>query len=218
MSADDCDWSTALAQAICDYEDDDSADFRVLGTPDLNDARPLLIWIHPGDAVEDRDAFEEAETEEDEDLYENTRQFQARMGEEIERHMATHQVVVLHRYSDQYAFEDGQAQWSYSRAMEAVGDEESTVHLFGDDLPAAAAWMVKHLGVEDRPVFMTGAYSDPDNGCLAAVGKALEAAGATIEVSGWSPSEPGSVANIWKPQPPEPESEPEPTLRRRRMR
>lgn len=214
FAADDFDWPQALAQAIRDYEEDDSATFRVLGTPDLTDGRPLLIWVHPGDAVEDKEGFDPPDDEDDEDLYENTRQFQAMMSREILDRLDTHQVVVIHRYSDQYAFEEEQAQWDYQRAMADVGEEPSTVHLFGDDLAAASAWMVANLDVENRPVFMTGAYSHPDHGCLAAVGKALQAADATIEVSGWAPSEPGSVANIWTPSP----ATPAPTITPRRRR
>jgi hypothetical protein len=176
--------------------DEEGFDFEVLKAAPRSD-RPLLIWIHPGDAIEDREAFDRRED------YENTRQFQARMAEEIEDLVLTHQVVVLHRESSGYAFDQEHAYPEYADALAMVEELSTTVLLYGDDLDQVSAWLIAELGANQRPqVFMTGAWSDPQHGCVAIVGQALDRAGAPVlRVSSWSPSEPGSIADVWQPEP-----------------
>lgn len=203
----DSSWRSAYAALIA--LDDDSADFHVLHPP-AADTRPLLIWVHPGDAIEDEEGFEagvrsldgdEDEDEDEENLYQNSLDFQVQMAREIMARKDTHQVIVLHRMSSQWAFDEGHAEFDYQEALQHIEDLPTTVHLFGDDLDAAAAWIIEHMHTLCRPeVFMTGAYNDPEHGCVSAVGQAIEHAGTVdLKVSCWSPSEPGSMANGWRP-------------------
>lgn len=191
-------WKAALDAAV---HADDGGGFRVLSPEVVRDLRPVLLWIHPGDAVEDAGAF--ACTEGGEDLHQNSRDFQDAMGEAACGQIGKRQTVILHRLSDGYAFDDEMAEAVYQEAMEKACAEASTLHLFGDDLDAAADWLIANLGGADGiaglPIYMIGAYSHPEHGCLAHVGQRLEAAGAQVEVHPCSPSEPGSCADAWVP-------------------
>lgn len=72
--------------------------------------------------------------------------------------------------------------------------------LFGDDLEAASQWIIENLHVSERPhVYLAGAYSDPENGCLTYVGKALERVIGShrITVSDYSPSG-SSPEPVWR--------------------
>lgn len=209
----------------CLKNDDDSADFHVLSAPAATD-QPLLIWIHPGDAVEAEDAFDrpelsghqvdedEDEFEDDiEDEYQNSLDFQNKMASEIYDKAATHQVIILHRQSDDWAFTRGYATHDYKQAMIDVEDLPSTVHLYGDDLKAASAWIIENMNTPTRPdIFMTGAYSDPKDGCMAFVGQEIEKSGVINMQATWSsPSSPGSSASGWHPKKkPVPEETPAP--------
>lgn len=185
-------------------EDDDSADFQVLNQHNA-DTRSLLIWVHPGDAIEDEESFETCDTttddEDEENLYQNSCDFQVHMAREILARKNTHQVIVLHRISSQWAFDEGHAEFDYQNAMQQIEDLATTVHLFGDDLDKAAAWIIEHMHTPLRPaVFLTGAYNDVEHGCVAAIGQAIGQAGCVdLKVSSWSPSEPGSMAGGWRP-------------------
>ena len=77
--------------------------------------------------------------------------------------------------------------------------EDATL-LFGDDLAMAGRWIATALDVASRPhVYLAGAYSDPDNGCLTYVSKHLqEIVGvAKITVSNSSPSQDGP-GKVWR--------------------
>lgn len=197
-------WMDAYQRLLAAYDDgDDGESFHVLHHPGSEDSRPLLIWVHPGDAIEDADSFDpvDPDSEDGEDLYRNSLQCQGGMAQEVMDRMATHQVVVLHRYSSQWAFDFQKATPDYERAMLKAEEQPGTVILFGDDLEAAGSWLVQKMNTTKREVFLTGAYSDPRLGCVAAIGKAIEAAGcSSIQMSSWSPSEPGSRSGAWKPQ------------------
>lgn len=197
---------------------EEGGDFSVLAAPSPDD-RPLLIWVHPGDAVDDREAFDTREG------HERSLNHQRQMAAEIMDRMRGHQVVVLHRFSSDWAFEKKRAQLAYREAMAAVTQDPTTVVLFGDDLPEVSDWLLAHQNVQARPsVFMTGAWSDPEYGCVATVGKGLEAGGVRgIELSAWSPSEPGSTEGQWQPRPrpllqAAPVPEDERSIRQRRAR
>lgn len=191
MSASQLPWKADYLELLAE----ESGDFSVLASPPP-DARPLLIWVHPGDAVDDREAFDTREG------YERSLSHQRQMAAEIMDRMSGHQVVVLHRFSSDWAFEKKRAQPEYREAMTAVMQEPTTVVLFGDELPEVSDWLLAHQNVPARPsVFMTGAWSDPEYGCVTAVGKGLEAGGVRgIQLSTWSPSEPGSIEGQWQPQ------------------
>lgn len=136
------------------------------------------------------------------------------MGQELKQ-FGVCDVVVLHRYSSQFAFETPKrVSEDYFQAMaQCMADQRATM-LFGDDLEAASAWLLEHLAPRERPeVFLTGAWSHPKYGCVAAVGKALHVAGVDrLRVSLSSPSDPGEATNVW--QPPIPNTMPKPTRMR----
>lgn len=119
----------------------------------------------------------EKESEDSEDLYAKTLQFQSGMGRGISSLVATHRVVILRRYSSEWAFDQGKADFDYASAMREVTAQSSTGLLFGDDLAAASAWLIAEMNTPNRSVFLTGAYSEPKQGCASAIGKAIERAG-----------------------------------------
>jgi hypothetical protein len=77
--------------------------------------------------------------------------------------------------------------------------------LYGDDLDAAADWMIDNLSIASRPkILMSGGFADPDNGCLTYIGQAFsrllgeDIAAERLEVSPYSP--PGAGPGIvWRP-------------------
>ena len=182
---------------LAQKNNDDSAEFHVLQHGMAAVDRPLVVWVHPGDACEfDTD---------DEEVKAYSFDFQEGMAEEL-LGMGQCDVVVLHRFSSEYAFEnERRVDGGYYEAMAQVVQDERVSHLYGDDLDAASTWLLENMAVHGRPrVFLTGAWSHPDDGCVAAIGQALHAAGVTnMEVSPSSPSEPGSIENVWQPPAPE---------------
>jgi hypothetical protein len=184
-------WDTHQAQALCD-EDDNGMQFLVLVDDGTRDDRPLVVWIHPGDACE--------HDSDDEEIRNNAADFERYMGLEIQELSETHRLVVLHRQSTPYAFEPDtwRVNEEYWTAMSEALENPGHIHLWGDDLDKASAWLLEQLGQAPQ-YFLTGAWTDPKYGCVTAVGKALVRAGKEVEVSGWSPSEPGSVADGWRP-------------------
>lgn len=47
--------------------------------------------------------------------------------------------------------------------------------LFGDDLDTAAEWIINNLHIAQRPkIFLGGAYSDFNHGCLTFIGREIE--------------------------------------------
>jgi hypothetical protein len=194
-------WAAVLECAAQEEE----IDFAVLHQGEVDPTLPLVIWVHPGDACEsDHD---------DRDVRDISIDLQHQMGRELLQ-FGPCNAVVLHRVSSEYAFEENyRVADNYHRAMcEALVDERVT-HLFGDDLNAASAWLIEHMATQQRPeIFLTGAWSHPEYGCVAAVGQALHAAGTQrLHLSYSSPSDPGDCSEVW--QPPAPELAPAPTAR-----
>lgn len=174
-------------------KDEEGMQFLVLFFDQLTDDRPIVLWVHPGDACE-HDA-------DDEEVRNNAHDFEHYMGEEIMEKYETHRIVVLHRQSTPYAFMPGtnRVADAYWEAMtDSISDNDS-VHLWGDDLEKAAQWVIKKFP-KAPSFFLTGAWSDPQYGCVTAMGKSLLKANKEVEVSSWSPSEPGSVADTWRPE------------------
>lgn len=113
--------------------------------------------------------------------------------------------VVLHRESS--------TQWPdnlHRPSRKAVWAEFQANHkrgtmLFGDSLEKAARWMINNLHIAARPhVYMLGAYSDPEYGCLTSVGKefAKVLSPEKITVSEFSPvsDDPEEQHKAWRPQ------------------
>lgn len=173
----------------------DGAVFRPLSAPavDPADPRPLLIWVHPGDACEDDSP--------DSRIRRRSLELQAAMGAEVFARLDTHRVIVIQRQSSIHAFEPwtSKVDAEYAMAMGQCLADADTAQLWGDDLAAASAWILENKA-EASQVFLTGAWRHPDWGCVTAVGQALQAAGLAVEVSSSSPSEPGVMKGGWKPE------------------
>lgn len=148
--------------------------------------RPLLVLVHPGDALEFVSDWDDREV--GRAVAAKAMLNQAGMGREIAERLHSHDVAVLHRCSSEY-LRDLEVDQTYAR-MTAACNKAGAV-LFGDDLQQAAAWLLDHaqLGAHST-VFMSGAYAELKYGCITALGKTLQAAvkGITIRVSSFAPT------------------------------
>lgn len=190
-------YERAISQQLEDWaisEDEEDGDFRVvrMGVFEDSDPRPLLVWVHPGDACESDSP--------DSDVREQAKSLEDLMGKEIFSMRDTHRIVVIHRYSNHFAFycENRVADKYYDAMGQALIDEDAS-HLWGDELDEASAWIVQNRAGA-KQAFLTGAWSHKDWGCVTAVGKALQEAGFEVEVSCYSPSEAGDTQEAWYPQ------------------
>lgn len=173
--------------------DEDGMSFHVLraGTPE-DDGRPLLVWVHPGDACESDSPSARIRS--------RSLELQQRMAHEVMEKLESHRVIVLHRQSSVFAFEP----WSdhvdpdYADAMGACLNDPRVTLVWGDDLHAASQWILDQEGLGTE-AFLTGAWRHPEWGCVTAVGQRLQAGGLRVAVSEHSPSEPGIVRVGWKP-------------------
>lgn len=161
--------------------------------------RPLLIVVHPGDAIER--LCDWSDIEQGGEVVERSIANQVGMAGEIGEILAGHDVVVLHRLSSTYLREPG-ADSAYERAIERC-DEQGLV-LYGDDLEAASAWFkanVAGLSQLEVEVFMTGAYADARYGCITAIGESLLAGNPRlkVQVSSWAPTDNANFSPRWSP-------------------
>lgn len=205
----DKDWAHHYYKRLEALDEEDADEFQVLHhRPERHDRfRPLIILVHPGDMVE-ADAYHEAD--DDEDMME-VRDFS------LENMRGTAQelrawrkqgmdAIVLHRSScsqlsggwpgmpgGNYVRDD------FYQEIEMIWQNGSV--LFGDDLEAAVEWLVKYAHIQYRPhIYLAGAYSDPESGCLTYIGQAIEkiVGPQRITVSNHSP--PGnSPGPTWRP-------------------
>ncbi|MCE6958717.1 hypothetical protein LAZ40_06610 [Cereibacter sphaeroides] len=181
-----------------DRASDDSAEFHVLHDPVRNGepSPDLVIVIHPGDLVEP--GFDRGALARQKGL---AAELAARSGQDF---------LVLHRNSCSQ-FGTGRLPSVHPALKKALQDGwKRGVILHGDDLEAASAWIVSHMALDRRrEIFLGGAYGDAEDGCLAFVGKAIEAAApgrivlsAHIPCPGGDPWTPGSA--LTEPGPCEP--------------
>lgn len=159
---------------------------------DEHDTRPLLIWVHPGDACESD--FPDA------DIREASFRLQEEMGQEILERLETHRIVVIQRQSTAFAFEPEEWRMAdpYLDAMGRILDREDTTWLWGDDLEKASSWILERRA-QAPEAFLTGAWSHPEWGCVTAVGEGLLEANLPVKISPFSPSEPGTTLGAWRP-------------------
>lgn len=167
--------------------------------------RPLLLIIHPGDAIEDGIGMRKEDAEE---VIEFGRKNALGMAAEINEKLPTHDVVVLHRLSSVDTFMTqfydfagvGKMIAPYCKACIKASEIGSV--LYGDDLESCAKWLIKHMDVTSRPhIFMTGAYAGENDGCITFVGKALARAGcASITMSDHAPTDASNYTPRWDPQ------------------
>lgn len=166
--------------------------FRVLRRPIVrpNPSRPVLILVHAGDVLQDPIAWRGCPDYPEVRAY--SLECQAGIASEIRARLNDHDLVVLHRGSCSQ-LTTGDAFWvdrDFSIAIYEMRERGAV--LYGDDLNAASAWIVKRYRIADRPaVFLTGAYSAVDGGCVTAIGQAIEhsAPHVPITLSQYSPAD-----------------------------
>jgi hypothetical protein len=178
-------------------------DFCVIRhSPELHNANlPLLLLIHPGDLIQITDMYDPPAQRNA--LAAFWRYTGCGTRDELASfRMQGFDFCVLHRSScaqfpsfSKYRV-IGRTLWQEIKRGHARG-----AVLYGDDLEAASEWVIEHLGISERPrIHLAGAYSDPSNGCLTAVGQSLEKViePGRITVSEFSPPENGPGI-VWRP-------------------
>lgn len=182
------------------YEQDESTfvQLSVPATWRTTPRTPLLVVIHPGDAIER--ACDWAGVKGGEAVVDMSIRCQTEMAAEIQRKLAHHDVVVVHRLSSSYLQEPG-CESAYKNAIDDCNDKG--LLLYGDDLAEISAWMNQHIaGIDstDLKIFMTGAYADAEYGCITAVGKALLGCNPwlSIEISPWAPTDSSNSSPRWQ--------------------
>ncbi|WP_137917164.1 hypothetical protein [Hydrogenophaga sp. 2FB] len=162
--------------------------------------RPLLVIVHPGDALEPPFGWSHAD-------YQAVLGFslsnQVGMSAEILARVETCEVFVLHRSSSSDLLSGGAARWvdpSYAKAVRRASEVGSVA--YGDDLTSAADWICASTELmAGREVFMTGAYADAVHGCITALGSSLLGAqpDLKINVSDHAPTDNANHAPRWVP-------------------
>lgn len=176
-------------------------DFEVvIHEPSRHDAsRPLVVLIHPGDMTETPEGFSRRDWEKVRDFSESN---QDGLVDEIDAWLDKGaDFVVLHRQSCAY---DNDGLHEFHDTVRGLW--ENGAILYGDDLDAAGAWIIEKLAVAERPmVFMGGAYSTPEGGCLTRIGTMIEAVVGEdrMTVSDWSPASNSDKSKVWRPRKPE---------------
>lgn len=195
-------WRASVRAANAVYEE---GGFAVCANPVTapDPDRPLLIIIHPGDAIEDGFGF--GCSEQAQQVIQYGRENTLGMAPEITGKLQDHDVVVLHRLSSvdtimrpDFGMSAVEAAiLPYQKAC-LLASDVGTV-LYGDDLDNCAKWLVRNMDVTRRPhIFMTGAYSTAEVGCITAVGAALVKAGCrSLTVSEYAPPDNCGDAPRW---------------------
>lgn len=186
-----------MAQFAEDHPDDG---FLVMAEPVEPDVRrPLLVMVHPGDAVQSREDVAHCPSADVVLAY--AAECQTGMAEEIRDLLDQGaDVVVLHRYSSGYAFASRMGvEPCYMDVLEAAHESGAAI-LYGDDLGAAADWIILHsLAAGRADILVTGAWADAEYGCVAAVASALADVGAPVRLSDHSPISPDGSGTRWHP-------------------
>jgi hypothetical protein len=179
------------------------ATFAVMRTPtrELDPCRPLLVLVHPGDMIAHRDCWDDADWPAVRDFCRNNI---TQTGTEILSY-GDADSVVLHRGS----CIDLEKRFSLTSPIQLALRRiwRHGAVLFGDDVIQASSWIARYMAVTQRSeILLSGAYSDPNYGCLTAIGKALEkvAPHGSIKVSPWAPADngppaPGRHTAAWTP-------------------
>ncbi len=197
------DWRNpaGLSDLLYDFSSkNDDVSFRVLDAGRAGDPTvPLIIVVHPGDAVEKPDDVHGEPNARE--ILEHSWHCQDKMGIEIAEMLdAGADCAVLHRFSSGYSFvNDVNVADAYFPAIARIHGEGGSL-LWGDDLETAAAWINEYLEPAMRPrILLTGAWSDAQFGCVAHLAQLLENRNARIDVSTHSPTQPGGGGTPWSP-------------------
>lgn len=170
-----------IAGDISRYGRQEKAAFHVIHHDDARHVfdRPLVIIVHPGDMIEHGAGFGNTPEgiEQSVRVRAISQQRQSATARQVrEWREFGADVVVLHREScTQFNGRNASRHADQDLKLEIKTAWSSGTVLFGDDLDKAAAWMISNLGIAERPhVYLSGAYADPEYGCITAIGKALE--------------------------------------------
>lgn len=184
--------------------DADEDGFHVLidASPLMDVARPLLVLVHPGDAVEKRGDVMDFSPSERQEVLNYSMACQEGMGKEMLGLMTRADAVdfvVVHRASTHYSFQSqSNVSDDYYQAITRI--EETGTVLWGDDLDAVADWIDDNLRAHERPlVIMTGAYSHEHYGCVTSIGLSLQLKGAPVQLSEYSNVDRGPDEDRWRP-------------------
>lgn len=169
---------------------------------EMHDAqRPLVVLVHPGDMILLTDSYDAPAQRA------AVAAFWGHIGLGTSNELADLRAegadfCVLHRSScTQYPGFSKYRRVGFGLWKEIKAGHRRGTVLYGDDLEAAARWMIEHLHIADRPrIHLAGAYSDPKHGCLTYLGQALRkvAGPGKIVVSPFSP--PGNgPGQMWHP-------------------
>ncbi len=166
--------------------------------------RPLVVVIHPGDMIETGVGYPPEVRQAVNMFWHHNSQGTARELSQWRKKGAD--FVVLHRMSCEQFPEQEARSRNFGGGKLPIWAEIKRGHtrgtmLFGDDLKSAANWMIRNLHIKDRPhIFLAGAYSTPDSGCLTAIGQAFEQVVGPdrISVSEFSPPA-ASPGPVWRP-------------------
>ncbi len=193
------------------YYDNNDINFRVMDHDhDKHQAeRPLAVVIHPGDMIVHAWGLQ-GMPEEDKKLFFKSMRWANEnmlgMAKELrELRRKGYDFAVLHRESSVQFPEARDNQVAVKKVwLELSKDHGRGSMMFGDSLDKAAQWMINNLHIADRPhIYMLGAYSDPQFGCLTSVGKAFAKVldPSKITVSPFSPvsDDPDEQHTMWKP-------------------
>ena len=194
---DDAIWAKVLAHAeACGGE---ANDFHVVaGLDRLAPVRPLYLVVHPGDVVQsDSDV---AYSRNRRAIQDYSRGCQAGIEEDVTRLLEDGwDVAVLHRFSSSYGFGVSGSLQEYEEAIDQI--HVDGLVLFGDALDATAAWLITEAAATERPaVMLSGAWSDAGTGCIAALGRALQKAGARVHLAHSACVSPDGSGREWRPK------------------
>lgn len=180
---------------------DPQARLVVLQTAPADPARSLVVLVHPGDAVETPDDVVDLPARKANAILRASYRAQVAMAREL-RSLTDADLVVLHRASSGFSFQSTRnVSPTYVRAIERI-HATGTV-LYGDHLDATAAWLVAHMHAALRPrVLVTGAWSEAEHGCVAALADHLQDAGARVAISGHAPADRTGGRTTWTPRSP----------------
>lgn len=145
-------------------------DNHVLRVQAWDEAKPLLIVVHPGDITE---------VDVSPEVFARSISFQEKLATKINHWDG--EIVILHRFSCfEYFTRSGRASEKLSKAL-AVAHRRAIVIAYGDDLEGFVKTVTPCLF--GRPnILVGGAYRDPESGCIDAVARYAAAVCPAIEI------------------------------------
>jgi hypothetical protein len=187
-------------EKLNDYDHDDAPGFEILRhAEDRHDKlRPLMIVVHPGDMMETDDGWGDREQGRKAIAF-SKRNIAGTTREIAAAHKKNYDILIIHRPSCSQIVNGQMGDDFHAEIL--IGWKRGSV-VFGDDLAEVVKWIVANLHIEDRPmIYMAGAYSDPEYGCLTYVGRALEkiVGPKRIRVSRYSPPSASPDDPVWVP-------------------